>query len=189
MKTGDITYIAILRGINVSGQKIIRMDDLQRLFGSFGFRDVSTYIQSGNVVFRTPETKNEMLLKRITGGILSAFGFSVPVIIRTASQLETIIAENPFLKEKDILADKLHVTFLSEVPAAELKKKLETLEFGNDRFVLAEKEIWLYCPGGYGNTKLSNGFFETKLKVTATTRNWNTVKKLLELSREQDYNR
>jgi uncharacterized protein (DUF1697 family) len=182
MKKGDLAYVAILRGINVSGQKIIRMEALKHMFGSLGFSDVSTYIQSGNVIFRSPETAPDALVKKISGRILKNFGFEVPVIVRTSDQLENIIRKNPFTEEKNILKDKLHVTFLSEEPERDKIEIIESLSFAFDRFMISGKEIYLYCPGGYGNTKLSNSFFESKLKVTATTRNWNTVNKLLELS-------
>jgi uncharacterized protein (DUF1697 family) len=181
MRKNDISYVAILRGINVSGQKLIRMEDLKDLFDSFGFTDIVTYIQSGNVIFHTPSTSQETLVRKISEGILGKFGFDVPVIVRNTDELKEIIRKNPFPGEKNILADKLHVTFLSEVPEEERKQHLEKLSCGQDRFALAGKEVYLYCPGGYGNTKLSNTFFENKLKVTATTRNWNTVNKLLEL--------
>jgi uncharacterized protein (DUF1697 family) len=182
-------YIAILRGINVSGKNIIRMDALRELFISMGFSDVVTYIQSGNAVFRAHDTGSEALVSKISEGISKTFGLKVPVIARTSAELSEVIGKNPFLKEKDILVEKLHVTFLSAVPASEDVKKLESVRSGNDRFIQKGREIYLYCPNGYGNTKLSNTAIESKLKVTATTRNWNTINKLLDLSNQHPVSR
>jgi len=176
------TYIAILRGINVSGQKLIKMAALKAAFEEKGFRDVMTYIQSGNIIFRAEDKKEDALSLKVSKLIMNGFGFEVPVIIRNSSSLAGIIRSNPFLNEKGILADKFHVTFLSEAPETKRRQELEKLSFGNERFVILGREIYLYCPNGYGNTKLSNNFFENKLKVTATTRNWATVNKLAELS-------
>jgi uncharacterized protein (DUF1697 family) len=182
MPDNPVTYIAILRGINVSGKNILRMDALQALFAALGFTHVVTYIQSGNVVFRSTMSDQGMLKNSISEGIMKKFGLKVPVIIRSKKELEQIVAQNPFLPEQDMLLEKMHVTFLSELPEKERIKLTATLKTGSDRFILNGREIYLYCPGGYGNTKLSNAFFESKLKVIATTRNWNTVNKLLEIS-------
>jgi uncharacterized protein (DUF1697 family) len=113
------TYVAILRGINVSGKNIIRMDELQAMFLSMGFSDVRTYIQSGNVVFRSKGTARDFPERKISDRIRQDFGFEVPVIVRNSGQMKQIISENPFLAEKDILTEKLHVTYLSEAPAKE----------------------------------------------------------------------
>lgn len=176
------TYIAILRGINVSGQKIIKMAALKDAFEASGFRNVLTYIQSGNIIFRSEGKKEDVLALKIRKLITDKFGFEVPVIIRRSTDLAGIITSNPFLKEKGIREDKLHVTFLSEVLENKRKQELEKISFGNELFFISGKEIYLYCPNGYGNTKLSNNFFENKLKLTATTRNWATVNKLLHLA-------
>jgi uncharacterized protein (DUF1697 family) len=172
------TYIAILWGINVSGQKLIKMAALKVAFEEAGFRNVMTYIQSGNIIFRSEGNNEDVLALRVSKLIRDNFGFEVPVIIRTSTALAGIISSNPFLKEKGILEEKLHVTFLSEAPDKTRQQELEKLSFGNERFVIQGREICLYCPNGYGNTKLSNNFFENKLKITATTRNWSTVNKL-----------
>ncbi|HSV10563.1 MAG TPA: DUF1697 domain-containing protein, partial [Hanamia sp.] len=110
------------------------------------------------------------------------YDFHVPVIIRSEDEIRKIIAANPFLKEKNIEQKKLHVTFLSNIPDKENVESIEKMDFSPDKFMISGKEVYLYVPNGYGETKISNTFFEKKLKVKATTRNWNTVNKLSELS-------
>ncbi|MFN8297140.1 MAG: DUF1697 domain-containing protein [Chitinophagales bacterium] len=175
------TYISILRGINVSGQKKMLMTDLARLYEDLGFKDVVTYIQSGNVIFKTDKKfTNVKLAKLIEDKIVATYNFQVPVIIRTLKELQDIISANPFVKEE---IDSLYVTFLSNSPNEINLEKLDNVNFLPDKFEIIYKEIFLSV-SSYGNTKLNNNFFENKLKVTATTRNWKTVNKLLELANE-----
>lgn len=177
------TYISILRGINVGGQKKIRMEDLKALYESLNFNDVITYIQSGNVIFKTVEKITSTDLQNtIEEAIQNKYGFHVPVIVKTVEEIQHTIKNNPFIEENNIDKEKLHVTFLAEVPAKSNLEKLHTYNFPPDRFLVIGKDIYLSCPVNYGNSKLSNNFFESKLKVTATTRNWRTVNTLLELA-------
>lgn len=176
------TYISILRGINVSGQKKVPMKELLALYESLGLSDVSTHIQSGNVVFKSAEKKPETLVGQIEEKIMRHFGFGVPVIIRTADELKRIRSSNPFLKETDIEEDKLHVTFLDQLPQQPQVDKLMAYDFTPDRFILKGLEVYVYCPNGYGRTKIHNNFFEGKLKTGATTRNWKTVNTLVEMA-------
>jgi uncharacterized protein (DUF1697 family) len=175
-------YISILRGINVSGARKIAMADLKALYENLHLKQVTTYIQSGNVIFSTDKKiAASTLINQIETAIQKKYNFEVPVIIRTAEEMENIIAQNPFLKEKNINIEKLHVTFLGDQPAEENTHRLKTIDFPPDRFIMKGKEIYIYCPDSYGNTKLSNNFFENRLKVSATTRNWKSVNKLVEL--------
>jgi uncharacterized protein (DUF1697 family) len=177
------TYITLLRGINVSGHKTILMDDLKVIFEKMDFEEVKTYIQSGNIVFKTRESFTDAeLVQRIQQSISACYNFYVPVVIRSREELEKILADNPFLKEKDINPDGLHVTFLSDSPRQSDREAISKYDFSPDRFCLVRNEAYLYCPQGYGNTKISNLFFENRLKVNATTRNWKTVIKLVELA-------
>ena len=176
------TYIALLRGINVSGHKIIKMDELRKSFGALGLGDVETYVQSGNVVFKAPKQSSEMLSKKMREKIARDFGFSVSVIIRSSEEVRGAIKNNPFLKQRGIDSSKLHVTFLSKAPEKDSLKALEALTARPDQFRYSGREVYLYCPDGYGRTKLSNNALERVLAVTATTRNWNTVNKLYEMS-------
>ncbi len=173
------TFLSILRGINVSGHKQIKMTDLKVLYESLGFKNVTTYIQSGNVIFENNSAKD--LSKQIDKKIFEKYNFNVPIIIRTAKEMEAIVNENPFLKEKNIEIEKLHVTYLDKEPTQENLDKIKDLNYEPDRFYIIGKEIYLYCPGGYGNTKLSNTFFENKLKVIATTRNWKTTNEIFKI--------
>jgi uncharacterized protein (DUF1697 family) len=176
-------YISILRGINVGGAKKIRMTLLEGLYRELGFTNVTTYIQSGNVIFSTGgKSPNLALASVIEKKIRDDLQFEVPVIIRTAAEMEAIIEANPFVKEFGIDEERLHVTFLSDLPAPLHGNVIQAVDFPPDRFVLSGKEVYLYCPDGYGRTKLNNTFFEKRLKSTATTRNWNTVKKLAEIA-------
>jgi len=176
------TFISILRGINVSGQKKILMADLKSLYESQKFSDVSTYIQSGNVSFKTNEKLSDVqLAQKIEKAIYKKYSFEVPVIIRNEDELIKITSSNPFLKEKSIDIKKLHVTFLSQIPDNAEIKNITEVDYSPDRFIITGKEIYLHIPESYGETKLSNNFFEKKLKVKATTRNWNTVNQLLEM--------
>jgi len=173
------TYIALLRGINVSGQKMIRMEDLKKALGDLNFIDIRTYIQSGNIVFEHDKTDPGNLAAAIAGVILKHFGFTVPVIVRTRSALGVTFKKNPFLLKTDHDAGKLHVTFLDRIPDPERECKTNEISFLPDEFVISGEEIYLYCPNGYGRTKLTSQFFESKLKVVTTTRNWKTVETLL----------
>jgi uncharacterized protein (DUF1697 family) len=117
------TYISILRGINVSGQKKINMKELKAMYESLSYQNVITYIQSGNVVFRSEKADEKVLAKTIEDAINAKFGFDVPVLVLTEKELRATIKNNPFLKEQDILIEKLHVTFLQQKPEPENIKK------------------------------------------------------------------
>lgn len=177
-------YVAMLRGINVSGYKSIKMEHLRELCSGLGFRSVETYVQSGNIVFQAPIENSAVLSKRIGETIYDSFGFDAPVFVRTSEQMRKVIASNPFLKEKGVDLSKLHVTFLSETAQKSSQKNLEALSANPDRFYAAPGEIYLSCPGGYGKTRLSNSAIEKALSVRATTRNWKTANTLSEMVSE-----
>jgi uncharacterized protein (DUF1697 family) len=177
------TYIAMLRGINVSGHKIVKMEQLRASFAALGFSEVKTYVQSGNIIFKATSDSLAGLSKKIEQKILSDFGFSVPVFLTTGKKMLETIERNPFLKASNIDLTKLHVTFLSGDPPRTAIEVLQPLAVKPEQFHVLGREIYLYCPNGYGNTKLSNTAIEKKLAVGATTRNWNTVNTLLAMTK------
>lgn len=179
------TYISMLRGINVSGRKKILMPDLKALYEGLGFSRVITYIQSGNVIFGVaPGIPTLTISSLIENAIEEKYGFHVPVIIRTIDEMQAVIKANPYIKEAGQITEKLYVTFLDKEPASGALDKINPFDFLPDKFIYHNREIYLDCASGYGTTKLSNTYFEKKLKMKATTRNWNTVNKLLELAME-----
>jgi uncharacterized protein (DUF1697 family) len=175
-------YISLLRGINVSGQKKIQMRELKSLYESLGFENVSTYIQSGNVVFSSNENDESKLANLISAKIRKVFSYEVSVIIRSKEYWKNLIAKNPFLKKDNTDIKKMHVTILSHQPEEINTDIFDKVKFDSEEYVIKEKEIYLYFPEGYGRTKLSNNYIEKKLKIAATTRNWNTVNKLMDIA-------
>jgi uncharacterized protein (DUF1697 family) len=176
------TYISILRGINVSGKNLIKMTELRQLYLNLGFINIQTYIQSGNVVFQTELSDIKVLESLISEGISNNFGFKVPVIVFTNNSLQSALNNNSFLSDSTKDPAFIHFTFLSDIPQKELVDKIAEKDYTPDEYSFDDKTIFLYCPTGYGNTKLTNSFFEKKLRVTATTRNLQTVKQLISLS-------
>jgi uncharacterized protein (DUF1697 family) len=174
-----VRCIALLRGINVSGQKIVHMTDLTRAIEALGFKNVSTYGQSGNVIFDCRLAEAAQLARRIEEKLSEAFGFSINVIIRTQHELERIVKNNPLMHELDVATDKLHVTFLLDTPDASIASNLEIRTDDVEKFEIVGKEVYLYCPNGYARTKLNNAAFEKKLNTLATTRNWKTINKIV----------
>ena len=176
-------YIALLRGINISGKNIIKMDALKQLFQKLKFENVQTYIQSGNVIFESNEVDLTWMNKSIENGIKSEFNLEVPVLLLDASYLADVAASNPFIHEQNSGIEELHLTFLkAEVTQAQLEKAKANY-IGEDDALLGHMALYVRCKNGYGQTKLHNNFFESKLKVSCTTRNWKTVLKLIEMSK------
>lgn len=176
------TYISMLRGINVSGQKKIKMADLRAMYETLGFANVSSYVQSGNVVFDSVATNRAALAATIEAAIETTFGFAVTVFIRDADDFQRIIDGNPFLARESVDEKRLYVTFLYRLPADDRVSGLAVPAGSLDEFMVASDEVYLHCPDGYGTTKLSNTFIEKKLAVPATTRNWNSVNALYALA-------
>lgn len=177
------TYIAILRGINVTGHNKLPMADLRKQLSSIGFENIQTYIQSGNVIFENGKSTPEKLAEQIAALIKKEWDYDVPVIVFEPDYVEQVISDNPFLNGRNEDETKLHVTFLAEEPAKENLKKLEEYNYPPDEIIVKEKAVYLFCPDGYGRTKYNNNFLENKLKVSATTRNWKTCNKLLEMAK------
>jgi uncharacterized protein (DUF1697 family) len=171
------TYISILRGINVGGNRIIKMETL----------NVRTYIQSGNVVFQERTTEPKDLELRIFRTIKESYSFDVPIIIKTKVELEILFKNNPFRLKYEKEIDKLHITLFSDQPK-QFDIENFNLSSGNDEYLFGDCVAYLYCPDGYGKTKLSNQNLEQKLKVSATTRNWKTLTELLNIANESIYN-
>ncbi|TVY03927.1 DUF1697 domain-containing protein [Paenibacillus cremeus] len=179
-----LQYIALLRGINVSGQKIIKMDALKAMFESMPFHHVRTYIQSGNVMFDAAETDAEQLRASIEDMLKQALGYAVPVIVRSLTELEEAIRVCPFEVSQLREGEKVYVTFLAQPPALEAIQKLESYRNEVDDFQVRGKDVYVLCRGNYGRSQFSNTFLEKKLGAAATTRNWDTVLKLAEISRD-----
>lgn len=178
------TYISILRGINVSGSNLLKMDLLREMCKDLGFRNVNTYIQSGNVVFQYDESPMEELEQLISTEILKRSGMNVPVLVREYSELKSISEQNPFLQENKADISALYITFLSSYPADRLLQRLKNSSYLPEEFVISGRTVYLYCPNGYGKARLSNSFFENKLKVKATTRNMNTLSELIKIGKQ-----
>ncbi len=178
-------YAALLRGINLGSRNKVVMGDLRELVESLGYEDVSTYVQSGNVVFSSSLTSPARIEKSIEDGIRRRLGLEVATLVRSARDLETIVGKNPFIRARGGTRDPatLHVTFLSGAPSLSKAEELRSKHPGPDDLAFSGREVYLCCPNGYGRSKLGNSFFEKELGVDATTRNWRTVTKLLELVR------
>lgn len=171
-------HIALLRGINVGGHKKIRMADLRTCLTALDLQNVQTYLQSGNVVFDAG--RNDDPASDIEQAIKNGFGFDVRVLLRTEEQLQFIFNNNPFAARTGVDPSKLFVTFL-ESPIDTLPPLPEGIE---DECLSLGTEIVGYCPNGFARTKLTNSYFEQKLKLAATTRNWKTVSALLALCKK-----
>ncbi len=174
-------HICMLRGVNVGGQNKIKMDDLKALFVGLGHCDVNTYIQSGNVVFKGPAGDVSDLASAIEKRIARDLDLRVTALVRTTAELSRVIEDNPFIGQGAEPA-KLYVTFLAGSPDPAVVRGLDVKNTEPDEFSIVDREIYVHCPNGYARTKLNNTFWERKLRVAATTRNWNTVNRLIELA-------
>jgi uncharacterized protein (DUF1697 family) len=176
------TYVALLRAVNVSGQNKLAMAELRAHLTGRGYQDVVTYVQSGNVVFTGPATPEPKLVAELEREIRRGFGLTVTVLVRTPEQLRAVQSADPFV-ERGEETKSVHVTFLASKPTPAQVKALAAKVAGRDEAVVRGREVHLHCPGGYGRTKLNNAYFEHQLATKATTRNWNTITKLLDLAR------
>ena len=175
-------HIAMLRGINVSGHNLIKMEALRESLAELGFHDARTYLQSGNVIFEAGKASTDGLAGKIEKRILADFGLEVPVILRTAGEMEQVVQDNPFVEEAATVDARLYVSFLSAEAPKTAEASLKGLAVNPERLHVHGREVYLYCPNGYGKSKLSNTAVERKLGVIATTRNWKTVNALLALA-------
>jgi uncharacterized protein (DUF1697 family) len=180
--------IAMLRGVNLGGNNLIRMDSLRSICESLKLEDVSTYINSGNVVFTTKERKLEKVTSQIEDCIEKQYAFRPAVILRTVAEMQDVIARNPFAKRKDLNPSKLIVVFFSQELASEVKKQLEAIKVGPEELKAHARELYIYYPDGMGKSKLPAAM-DRVLKKTGTARNWNTVTKLLGMVESLDSRR
>ncbi|MDN3724471.1 DUF1697 domain-containing protein [Aequorivita sp. SDUM287046] len=172
------TYIALLRGINVGGHKKLKMADLKSMMEELGFQSVVTYIQSGNVVFSAKEEKG--LSDKISKEIEKRYGWEVPVLVKTADEITQILMDCPFGETKETEA---YFMLLATPPKKELMDAVREINYPKEEFVLTPAYIYLHYGNGAGNAKLNNNFFEKKLNVAATTGNYRTLAKLVDLAK------
>jgi uncharacterized protein (DUF1697 family) len=180
VRTKPTTYAALLRGINLGSHKRVGMAELRELVEDLGCADVRTYVQSGNVVFRS-DRGAPMLAQAIEKAIEKRLGHDVTVVIRTERQLKGLVAANPFVRQK-LRPKTLYATFLAEKPDPERVRSLGERDFAPERWELVGDDVCLFFPNGYGRVKLNNAMIERQLGVPATTRNWRTVTALAELT-------
>ncbi|HEV2468457.1 MAG TPA: DUF1697 domain-containing protein [Candidatus Sulfotelmatobacter sp.] len=178
--------ISMLRGVNVGPHNRIKMDELRALYESLKFEDPRTYVQSGNVIFRTKEKRSPQLAKRIQDAIARKFACRPEVILRTVEEMRSAIAASPFAKRKEIEPSKLLVTFLAADPPNEALAAIENLKSHPEEIHLKGREMYIYFPNGIAASKLPWSQVEKHLKVTGTARNWNSVTKMLEIAEEME---
>ena len=179
-----IKYVAFLRGINVSGHRIIKMEELRKLFEELKFKNIKTYIQTGNVVLETSTKDSDSLTKMIEKHLQKSLGYEVETMLRTIPEIEKITENNPFKKAKLDKTLNLYLTFLHDEPSAELKKSLISSSDDIATFKIKEKEVYTLYKRSNAKHPFSNNFVEKKLKVAATTRNWNVINKVLDFAKE-----
>lgn len=179
----DAAHLALLRGVNVGGANKLPMNELRDLFVAAGCRDVRTYIQSGNVIFRADPQIVASLPSVMTTRIAERFGFRVPLVMRTAAQIGDVIEHSPFIVE-GAATETLHVLFLADLPPAPRVVALDPDRSPPDTFIVRGQEIYLRLPHGAARTKLTNAYFDATLDTTSTARNWRTVTTLRALMDE-----
>ena len=175
------SWVALLRGINVGGKNRLPMKELVAMFGAAGCSEVRSYIQSGNVVFHASADVVARLSEVIAERIEARFGFAAPIVLRSGDELAAIARANPFLQpEADFSI--LAVMFLADEPAAGAAAALDPNRSPPDELVVRGREIYLRCPNGFARTKLTNAWFDSKLRTISTSRNWRTVLQLLQMT-------
>jgi uncharacterized protein (DUF1697 family) len=174
-------YIALLRSVNVAGYGRLAMADVRQSFVALGHTDVSTYIQTGNVFFRSPNKSRSSLVAGIEQQLERDFGSSPAVILRTVSELSHVLATSPF-PARGADPSRHHVTFLAAPPSGRTLAAFSAPPSGRDELVIIGMEVYVHTPDGYGNSKLSGAMLERRLGVMSTTRNWNTVTRLGQLA-------
>lgn len=175
------THLALLRGINVSGHNMIKMDVLKTVLENVGFQNVKTYIQSGNVFVDSDEEHGASVGFKIKQEIFKQLGLEVPVVVIAKEDLEACLSNNPFLKEKECDTKKLYVAFLSKELQGSAINDLKISQFKPDEATIDSNRVYIKYAVGAGKTRLDQKYIEKKLNVVATIRNWNTVTTLLEL--------
>jgi len=180
------TYISFLRGVNMTGHNSIRMTDLSVLYKNLDFNDVVTYIQSGNVIFSNVyELPIPDISLKIESAILEKFNYNVPVLIRAVEEIRQWISVNPFLAEENFEPSKMAVILLYEEPTQAQIQKVINIDYPPDKFKIIGREIFIYCPNGFGKTKLYTNFFEKKMGVTGTARSWKTITTILNIAEKK----
>lgn len=173
-------YLALLRGINVSGQKLIKMADLRKILEASGLDQVETYVQSGNVFFSTEIRDRSVLQDLIRDSIKKEYGFEVPVLVKTPVEIEAILNNNPHIQNgKD--PDRNYITLLFSIPENQRIEELKKVRFEPEEYIIDKDVIFFFSPNGYGRAKMNNNYFENKLDVMATTRNWKSMNKFREI--------
>lgn len=170
------SYLILLRGVNVAGKNILSMKELKSELEKCGFENAKTYIQSGNILLQSYLEKPE-IHKSIEDLMLSNWGYTVSTFILEKEELTSIITTNPFQNETLKSPDKVLITFFKQSSELNLNGSI----FHPDQFVISSNFVYLFCPNGYGNTKLNGAFFERKTKTMTTTRNYKTLKIIHEL--------
>ena len=171
--------ISMLRGINVGGHAKIKMDALRKLYVSLKLQNPQTYIQSGNVIFKTDERNLDLIAERIQQAIEKKFACRPEVILRTAHELRAVIAKNPFAKRTDAEPGKLLVSFLAADPGELARKNLRDQGFRPEELHAIGREVYIYFPNGMGKSKLPWSRLDKILHTPGTGRNWNSVNKIL----------
>jgi uncharacterized protein (DUF1697 family) len=174
--------VSMLRGVNLGPHRRIKMEDLRSLYESLEFRNVQTYVQSGNVIFRTDEKDLAALTARIEKAIERRFGFPCDAIQRTTSDMRAVVAKSPFAKRRGIQPSRLLVTFLAGDPGEDARKQLRQLKAEPEELWIEGRELFIYYPNGMARPKISWAAIEKILKTSGTGRNWNSVTKMLEIA-------
>lgn len=175
-------FVSLFRGINVGGNRLVKMTDLKMLHELLGLKNVITYIQSGNVVFTSDDPNAPQLQKDIENIFEEKFGFHSHVMVRSSSELQEIIAKNPFQGQDDKESKRLAVIFLATPPDKPAQEALLNSYIGSEEIFIFGKEVYIYYPEGMGRSKLTQTLLDKKLQTVGTARNWNTVLKLQELA-------
>jgi uncharacterized protein (DUF1697 family) len=176
-----ITYVALLRAINVGGARKIKMADLRAMFATMGYTSAQTYIQSGNVVFQAAE-EEQPLRQRIERQIEATFGFPVAVALRASDEMALLAARSPYPPDALAEDESLYVALLTETPSPAGAERLLASETTPDEFRLIGREVYLLYRRTMRDTRLTNTLLEKRLGVAATSRNWRTITTLAAMS-------
>ena len=174
--------IALLRGVNLGGNKMVRMEDLRGLCGKLGFECAQTYVQSGNVVFRSKERNTKRVADALKAAIAKKCGVECEVMVRTLEEMKDAAARNPFARRRDLDGSRMLITFVLDTLNAEERAAIEAVVLTPDELIVQERETYAYYPNGFANGAKAWPGVNKVMKTRGTGRNWNTVRKLVEMA-------